>query len=99
MKAKKPQGKTEAKTLSDTLKAAIEQHGGTYRAAKDSGVSYPVLLRFVGGTRDIRLATAERLVKVLGLELRAIGAKEEARGKPKEGRQSTKPSTARKAGR
>ncbi len=95
---------SSSSTLTETLKAAIEAHGGTYRAAKDSGVSYPVLIRFVNGTRDIRLATVERLVKVLGLELRPIEAKEKAGGKSKgggqsRGRPSTKPSTARKDGR
>lgn len=60
--------KTE--TIVDQLKHAIENSGQTpYRIAKESGVSSPVLTRFLNGDRDIRLETAALLASYLGLEL------------------------------
>lgn len=56
-------------SISDQLKEAIEAHGTLYRVAKDSGVSYPVVARFLSGERDVRLATAARLAEALGLQL------------------------------
>ena len=56
--------------LEKQLKTAIAKSGlSVYRLAKDSGVSQPVLCRFVNGQRGITLATASRLVETLGLEL------------------------------
>jgi transcriptional regulator with XRE-family HTH domain len=58
-------------SLSDRLRAAIRRSGKTgYRVAKESGVSHPVILRFLSGERDIRLETAEKLAQSLGLELK-----------------------------
>jgi transcriptional regulator with XRE-family HTH domain len=52
------------------LRAAIRSSGKTvYRIAAESGVSHPVILRFLSGERDIRLATAEKLAAALGLTL------------------------------
>jgi len=56
--------------LSDVLKAAIRQTGKPlYRLAKESGVSQPIIYRFVSGERDIRLETADKLAAVLRLKL------------------------------
>ncbi len=56
--------------LSDQLRKAIEGVRGTlFALAIDSGISYPVLFRFVSGERDLRLATAEKLAEYLGMEL------------------------------
>ena len=50
--------------------AAIDKSGlSVYRLAKDSGVSQPVLCRFVNRQRGITLATASKLVETLGLKL------------------------------
>jgi plasmid maintenance system antidote protein VapI len=40
-----------------------------YRLAKDSGVSQPVVSRFVNAKRGVTLATASKLAETLGLEL------------------------------
>jgi plasmid maintenance system antidote protein VapI len=58
------------KRLQDALKDGIRQTGKPlYRLAKESGVSQPIIYRFVTGERDIRLATAEKLAAALGLKL------------------------------
>ncbi|MGE5140090.1 MAG: helix-turn-helix domain-containing protein [Rudaea sp.] len=57
-------------SLSDRLRAAIQESDKTvYRIAKDSGVSHPVILRFLSGERDIRLETADKLAAALRLQL------------------------------
>lgn len=62
--------KKKADTIIDQLKTAIENCGETpYRVAKDSGVSQPVLTRFLNGDRDIRMETAALLASYLGLRL------------------------------
>ena len=62
--------------LEEQLKAAIARSGlSVFRLAKDSGVSQPVLCRFVNGQRGITLATAAKLVEALGLELRPVRTK------------------------
>ena len=56
--------------LDEQILTAIEKSGlSVYRLAKDSGVSQPVLCRFVNGDRGITLATAAKLAKTLNLEL------------------------------
>ena len=66
--------------LDKQIREAIKDSGLTiYRLAKDSGVSQPVLCRFVNGKRGITLATASKLVEVLGLELVAKKRKKKAR--------------------
>lgn len=52
------------------LRKAIADSGQSLNAlAKASGVSQPVLSRFVAGQRDIYWATACKLAKELGLQL------------------------------
>ena len=58
----------EAGGLSELLKHAIQSSGkSVYQICKDAGVSQIVVSRFLSGERDIRLATADRLAKALGL--------------------------------
>jgi len=58
--------------LGKQIRATFKQSGLTiYRLAKDSGVSQPVVSRFVNGKRGITLATASKLVETLKLELTA----------------------------
>jgi transcriptional regulator with XRE-family HTH domain len=62
--------------LEQQLRDAFRQSGWTiYRLAKDSGVSQPVVSRFVNEKRGITLATASKLAEVLGLELVQIKKK------------------------
>ncbi len=57
--------------IGETLKRAVRNSGQTrYGVAKGSGIDYSVLLRFMAGEREVRLATASRLANYLGLELR-----------------------------
>ena len=66
--------------LERRLQEAFRQSGWSiYRLAKDSGVSQPVVSRFVNGKRGITLATASKLAEVLGLEL--VAKKGKKRGK------------------
>ena len=56
--------------LSDQLREAIENSGvSLYRVAKDSGVSWSVLHRFVNRERDMKLASAEKVAEVFGMRL------------------------------
>jgi transcriptional regulator with XRE-family HTH domain len=56
--------------LPDTLRVRIRQSGkAVLQIARESGVSHPVILRFLSGERDIRLQTAEKLAAALGLGL------------------------------
>lgn len=55
--------------IAEQLRTAVVE-AGTYHTAKDSGVAYAVLLRFVNGERGINLATAAKVAETLGLELR-----------------------------
>jgi len=49
---------------------AIKKSGySIYKLAKESGVSQPVLCRFMNGKRGITLATASKLADTLGLKL------------------------------
>ncbi len=58
-------------TITAQIRAAIEKSGkSVYQIAKETGVAHPVILRFLSGERDIRLATADRLATWLGLEVR-----------------------------
>ena len=65
-----PDMKKRQTYLEKQIRAAFKESGMTiYRLAKDSDVSQPVVSRFISGKRGITLATASKLVKVLGLEL------------------------------
>jgi hypothetical protein len=65
--------------LSQQLKAAIESCGQTlYAISQASGVSAPVLQRFMNGERGITLETAGKLAVYLGLSLLPDPAKKRA---------------------
>ena len=58
----------EAGAISDALRAAIKASPkSVYQICKDSGISQIVVSRFLSGERDIRLATADRLARALGI--------------------------------
>lgn len=59
-------------SISDQLREAIERSPETYyRIAKDAGIGWATLTRFVSGERpDIRIQTVDRLCDYFGLELR-----------------------------
>lgn len=62
------------KTLSEQLRDAIKRDGRSlYALAVDSGVDRGVLVRFMNGEREPTLPTADRICRVLGLELQAGG--------------------------
>ncbi len=62
--------------LGDQLRAAFVESGmSRFELAKRSGVPYSGIHRFIGGDRDLTLATASKLADVLGLELRPVKAK------------------------
>ena len=62
-------------TVSEQLRRAIkESHLSYYRIAKDAGVDWSTLQRFVDRSRpDIRVQTVDKLCAYLGMELRAAG--------------------------
>ena len=63
--------KTKRKTLAEQIRQAmIDSEKTQYRIAKDTGISQPLITRFVNGDRGISLETADKLIKYLGLELR-----------------------------
>jgi plasmid maintenance system antidote protein VapI len=69
--------------LEKEIRAAIKASGLTiYRVAKVSGVSQPILCRFVNKKRGITLATASKLTQALGLELTQKKSKK-AKRKPR----------------
>jgi hypothetical protein len=56
--------------LADALRTAIRESGkSVYQLCKDAGISQIVVSRFLAGQRDIRLATADRLARALGLAI------------------------------
>jgi DNA-binding Xre family transcriptional regulator len=57
--------------ISSQLKAKIKATDATlYRIAKDAGVDWGTLQRFLDGSRaDIRISTVDKLCECLGLEL------------------------------
>ncbi|HWB11814.1 MAG TPA: helix-turn-helix transcriptional regulator [Pirellulales bacterium] len=64
--------------MSDQLRRAILDSGlSIYAVAKGSGVSQPVVARFVAGERDIRMETADRLFAFFRMQ--ATAAKPPAR--------------------
>jgi len=56
-------------TISDQLREAIERYGTLYAVARDSGMSYAVLRRFMAGERDVYLGTADKLCEFFGMHL------------------------------
>jgi transcriptional regulator with XRE-family HTH domain len=68
------------KNIADQLKSAIRKSGNThYRIAKESGISEPMLSRFMAGERDLRLESAAKVARSLGLELASVAKKKGAR--------------------
>lgn len=64
------------KTFTETIRMAAERDGRTaYALAKASGVNVEVIRRFLLDVRGLNLDTAERLCRVLGLELRPVKKK------------------------
>jgi hypothetical protein len=58
----------EAGAISDALRGAIQSSSkSVYQICKEAGISQIVVSRFLSGQRDIRLATADRLAKALGI--------------------------------
>ena len=61
----------KASTLSETLKAEIQNSGKSiYQLAKETGLTIPIISRFISDERDIRLATADKIAAILKLELK-----------------------------
>ena len=56
-------------TISEQLREAIAGYGTLYAVARDSGVSYAVLRRFMAEERDVYLATANVLCDFFGMHL------------------------------
>jgi hypothetical protein len=68
--------KRERQTTSDQLRKAIQDSGVTlYRVAKDAGIGYASLHRFMRGERAVSLDVFDRLCESLGLELRHASGK------------------------
>lgn len=62
--------KAEAGGISDALRAAIQASPrSVYQICQEAGISQIVVSRFLSGQRDIRLATADRLARALGVDL------------------------------
>ena len=58
------------KTISEVLRAEIRRYGkAQYALAVEAGVDPAALFRFVCNERDIRLHTADKLCRALGLRL------------------------------
>ncbi|MCE3019059.1 MAG: helix-turn-helix domain-containing protein [Pirellula sp.] len=66
----KKQMKPKRVAIDVTLREAIQAYGTAYALSKESGVSEPVISRFVRGERTITLDTAAKLCKALGLSLK-----------------------------
>ena len=59
-------------SLSDMLRRSIRDSGRSVEEiASGTGISPIVIAGFVSGTRDIHMATADRLARSLGLEVTA----------------------------
>lgn len=67
MSKRKPKDKT---TMSETIRTTIHDSGLTlYRVAKDAGVAYAPLHRFMNGERGLSVESLDKLCGFLGLEL------------------------------
>ncbi len=56
--------------ISEALRRAIRASPkSVYQICKETEISQIVVSRFLSGERDIRLATADRLAKALGIEV------------------------------
>ena len=60
--------------MANTIRKAIRQSGlNLYRVAKSARVPYQSLYTFYHSNADCRLSTAEKLCRVLGLDLMPVG--------------------------
>jgi predicted transcriptional regulator len=60
-------------SIAESLKQAIRGSGrSVYQIAKELGIAQIVITRFLSGERDIRMATANKLARVLNLQLTAM---------------------------
>ena len=58
-------------TLSEALREAIRRSGTSrYAIARETGLSQALLCRFLQGTRGLSLGSIDKLMGVLGLEIR-----------------------------
>lgn len=55
--------------FANRIREAAKRYGTPYALSRDSGVNSAVVGRFLKGERDVTLTTAEKLCRVLGLEL------------------------------
>jgi plasmid maintenance system antidote protein VapI len=58
--------------MTEALMATLRAEPSRYRVAELVGVDQGVLSRFLRGQRSLTLATADRIVKGLGLECRLV---------------------------
>lgn len=66
----KKQAKKAPPTIAAQLRAAVADSGlSQYRIAKETGISQPIITRFVNGDRDMSLENAGKLADFLGLHL------------------------------
>jgi ribosome-binding protein aMBF1 (putative translation factor) len=57
-------------SIDQQLREAIDKSGLTrYRIAKDAGVEYDVLRRYLDDGRDLRLSNVEKLAAYFGMKL------------------------------
>ncbi len=64
--------KSARPTLADTIRRAVDATGlSVYAVAKASGISQPIVHRFMNGERGLTLDTADKLCRFLGLRLTA----------------------------
>jgi hypothetical protein len=62
--------KRRADTVSEQLRRAVRASGKTlYRVAKDTGISYAPLHRFLHGRSGLRMDLLDQLCSYLGLRL------------------------------
>jgi hypothetical protein len=66
----------ERRTMTDVLREAAEADGRSiFALARDAGIPYPVMYRFLKGDKTghkwgLTLTTADKLAEAVGLELR-----------------------------
>lgn len=66
--------KTKKTDWESIIRKAIEDSGlSAYRLAKESGISQPQISRFIAGKRTLTLPAAEKIARVVGLELKKRG--------------------------
>ena len=59
--------------LAGQLRTAFAKSGlSRFEFARRAGISYAIVHRFIGGDRDVTLATASKMAAVLGLALRKV---------------------------